>query len=72
MLDVARLRNTIKQRGLTINMVASSIGVNKSIFYRKLKNGGDNFTISEMNAIIKHLGIAKNDVIEIFMFMQAQ
>jgi len=67
MPDVEKLSNAIKQRGLTVSSLSDNIGVNKSTFYRKLKNGGDSFLLWEIESIIKHLKLTKHDAIEIFL-----
>jgi len=67
MLDAEKLSIAIKQRGLTLSALADNVGVNKSTFYRKLKNGGDNFLLWEIEAIVKILELTKIDAIEIFL-----
>lgn len=67
MLNITRLSDKIAQKGLTISALADSIGVNKSTFYRKLNNGGDNFLLWEIESVAKHLGLSQQDIIEIFL-----
>jgi len=67
MLDIAKLSNEITQKGLTVNMLADSIGVNKSTLYRKLNKGGDKFLLWEIESIIKILGLSKEKAVEIFL-----
>ena len=66
MLNVTKLSSVIKQRGLTISALANSVGVNRTTFYRKLKSGGENFLLWEIESIIKHLGLTRHEAVEIF------
>jgi len=67
MLDAEKLNEAIKQQGLTISVLADNVGINKSTFYRKLRDGGDKFQLWEIESIVKHLRITKHDAIEIFL-----
>jgi len=67
MLDAQRLSSAIKQRGLTARKLADNIGVNRSTFYRKMRAGGSNFMLWEIESIIKFLGLTKHDAMEIFL-----
>jgi len=67
MPNITLLNEEITKRGLTISGLADSIGINKSTFYRKLKSGGSNFLLWEIESIAKELGLTKQVVIEIFL-----
>lgn len=45
MTNVDKLKGAIKEKRLTPEKVAESIGIDKSTMYRKLSNGGEDFTI---------------------------
>ena len=45
MTNVDKLKGKIKEMRLTPEKVADAIGIDKSTMYRKLNNGGDEFTI---------------------------
>ena len=67
MLNAQMLSHAIKQRGLTTSKLADDIGVNRSTFYRKIKAGGGNFLLWEIESIIKLLGLTKHEAREIFL-----
>ena len=66
MLNTAKLSSAIKQRRLTNAILANSIGVGRTTFYRKLKNDGDTLLLWEIQSIIKRLKLTRQDVVEIF------
>ena len=49
MTNVDKLKGAIKEKRLTPEKVAESIGIDKSTMYRKLSNGGDDFTIKPVS-----------------------
>lgn len=65
MIDVAKLKGLIVERGTTQQAVADSIGINRSTFYRKMKNGGD-FTIAEAKKIKEEVPLTDSEAGEIF------
>lgn len=65
MIDVAKLKGLIVERGTTQQAVADSIGINRSTFYRKMKNGGD-FTIAEAKKIKEEVPLTDSEAVEIF------
>ncbi len=56
MTNVDKLKGAIKEKRLTPEKVAESIGIDKSTMYRKLSNGGEDFTIKQADAITQILG----------------
>ncbi|MCL2378293.1 MAG: XRE family transcriptional regulator [Defluviitaleaceae bacterium] len=66
MLNLTKLNNEIKRKGLTISTLANSIGVCRTTFHRKLKNDGDTFMLWEIESIIKYLELTKSVLLEIF------
>jgi len=67
MLNIARLNEAIVRHQLSIPRLADSIGISKSTFYRKLKDGGDNFMLWEIESMIKQLGLTPHEAAEIFL-----
>ena len=65
MIDVAKLRGLIVERGTTQQAVADSIGINRSTFYIKMKNGGD-FTVAEAKKIKEEVPLTDYEAVEIF------
>ena len=51
-VNIARLKGKIVEHGNTQEAVASAIGMDRSTFYRKLKDGGEKFTIGEIHGIV--------------------
>ena len=50
MVDVSKLKGKIVERNTTQEELANKIGIDKSTFYRKMKQNG-NFSIKEVNLI---------------------
>lgn len=65
MVNTAKLKGLIVERGTTQEAVAKSIGIDRSTFYRKMKNGGD-FSILEAQQIAKEVPLTDYEAIEIF------
>lgn len=60
------LKGKIVEAGTTIEAIAAAIGVNRSTFYRKMKNKGNTFTVEEMNKIVAAIPLSKSDAAAIF------
>lgn len=56
MIDTAKLRGIIAQRGLSQREVAKNLGITENTFYRKMKRGV--FDSDEMDEMISLLGIS--------------
>ena len=65
MTNVDKLKGAIKEKRLTPEKVAESIGIDKSTMYRKL-NGGEDFTIKQADAITQILGLTGDEAQAIF------
>jgi len=65
MVDVSKLKGKIVERNTTQEELASKIGIDKSTFYRKMKQKG-NFTIKEVNLIVSTLNLSKEEAVSIF------
>ena len=66
MVNINKLRGKIVECGLTVEKLASLIGLSKSAFYRKLKGSGENFSIKEANDIAEILNLTAEEVNAIF------
>ncbi len=51
MTNMNLLKSKIVENGLSVEKIVESIGINKSTFYRKLANKGENFTVEEVYKI---------------------
>ena len=66
MTNVDKLKGIIKERRLSPEKVAEIIGIDKSTMYRKLNNGGDEFTIRQADVISEALGLTAEEAQAIF------
>lgn len=66
MVNIQRLKGKIVEKGFTQKDLAKFIGIDRSTFYRKIKNKGQKFNIDEVGKIISTLNIDKEDAIDIF------
>ena len=58
--------NMTNMNGLSVEKIVESIGINKSTFYRKLANKGENFTVEEVYKIASTLNLSAREVNSIF------
>lgn len=65
MVNVNKLKGLIVERNTTQENVANAIGIDRSTFYRKMKNGGD-FSIKEAQLITENVPLTNDEAIEIF------
>jgi conserved domain protein len=65
MVDVSKLKGKIVERNTTQEELANKIGIDKSTFYRKMKQNG-NFSIKEVNLIVSALNLSKDEAMSIF------
>lgn len=66
MANTMKLKGLIVERGTTQEAVADALGIDRSTFHRKLKNGGDNFTVAEVNKMIEAIPMSFAEATEIF------
>ena len=66
MVNTELLKKTIWDKGMTIDGVATDIGIDPSTLFRKLQNGGSNFTVAQVSAIGNKLHLSKDEVNNIF------
>lgn len=65
MINTAKLKGLIVERGTTQQAVADSIGIDRSTFYRKMKKGGC-FSIEEASKMKKEIPLSDIEAVEIF------
>ena len=76
-MTVAEIKSFLAAHGLAPNRalgqnfladeaVASAIGMDRSTFYRKLKDGGEKFTIGEIHGIVSAVPLSREEAIDIF------
>lgn len=66
MVNVSKLKGKIVESGMSIENLASEIGVDKATIYRKLNNNGASFSIKEADGIVKALSLNAIDAQAIF------
>lgn len=65
-MNVNKLRAKIVEKGLSVDLVAREIGIDRSSLYRKINNAGETLTIKEANEIVRVLDIQANEAVDIF------
>lgn len=65
MVNVSKLKGKIVERNTTQEELATKIGIDKSTFYRKMKQDGS-FSIKEVNLIVATLNLSKDEAKAIF------
>ena len=66
MTNVSILRGKIVEHNTTQEAVADAIGINRTTFYRKMKENGKNFTVAEVQRIADVLSLSGDDVMRMF------
>jgi len=64
-MDINKLNGKIAERATTKEAVADEMGIDRSTFYRRLKNGS--LRIGDMHKICDILKLSKSEAIEIFL-----
>ena len=69
MLDVKvdRLKGLMVERHVTHEALSMALGVNRSTLSRKLKDGGNKFTIREIKKMKNFIPLTNEEVIDIFL-----
>lgn len=70
MINIAKLKGAIVENGTTQEEVAKAIGMDRSTFYRKMKN--ESFTIGEAKKIADNVPLSDELAIEIFLERKSQ
>ena len=65
-VNVNKLKGKIVEQNLSVEKLAELMGINKSTIYRKIANDGSDFSIDEVDSMIKILNLSADDVISIF------
>lgn len=61
------LKEKIAAANLTQDSLAVKIGMNPSTLYRKIKGGGDGFTVGELHRLVDELHLSDKDAKDIFL-----
>lgn len=71
-VNILKLKGKIVENGFNNLSFAEKIGLPISTFYRRLENDGVDFTIGEIQRIVKVLKLSKYEAIEIFLTSKSQ
>lgn len=66
-VDTDRLKGKIVAHGLTQEQVAAQMGVDRSTFSRKMQNKALTFSVGEMHALCRILGLTAEEAKQIFL-----
>ncbi len=66
MSNINKLRGLMVEKGFTVDQLAIETGINRSTLYRRLKDGGAEFTLEEVAAIRRALGMSDEETRLIF------
>lgn len=66
MVNLNKLRGKIVENGLNIAYLSKRIGIDKATFYRKLNGNGENFTVREVNSMVRELNMKRDEAMDIF------
>lgn len=66
MINISKLKGKIVEKNLTQEGIADSIGINRTTFYRKMRNGAASFSVEEVVGIAKELQLEPAEVMDIF------
>lgn len=66
MVNIDKLRGIMRERRISVEELAEAIGIDGSTLYRRFADGGESFTIKEVNAIVEVLGLDEETALAIF------
>jgi len=66
MTNTQMLKGKIVEKNLTLKKVAELVNISRASFYRKIKSGGNDFSIGEALKIANILSLTRNEASSIF------
>ena len=66
MVNVQKLKGKMVEQGFNISSFAEAIGVDKSTLYRRFDDGGQSFTIGEIERMAEVLVLTSEEIHSIF------
>ena len=66
MVCINKLKGKIVEKGFTVESLATAINISKATMYRKLKDGGDTFSIEEAFLMARELKLTCEEINSIF------
>ncbi|WP_342387200.1 helix-turn-helix domain-containing protein [Salinicoccus bachuensis] len=67
MVDTLKLKELLTKKNMTQEKVAAAIGMDRSTFYRKMKGGGESFTIGDIQKMVEVIPLTKGEAKDIFL-----
>lgn len=67
MVNILKLKGKIVERNTTQENVAKLCGIDRTTFYRKMKKGGDDFTVGEIRSMVSGIPLTKDEAMDIFL-----
>lgn len=67
MPNMNRLRGLIVEKGFTMEKLAKKTAIPRVTLYRRIREGGHMFRISEINLITEALGLTPEEAADIFL-----
>lgn len=71
-IDEKKLKEVMKQKNMTQYQLADAIGVDNSTFIRKMKRGGESFTVGQLHKMADVLCMDKVQAADIFLPINSQ
>ena len=66
MVEVNKIKGRMAELGIPVLELAFEMGISPSTFYRKMKEGGQHFTVKEAFVIANKLRMSKEEASRIF------
>lgn len=64
MLNGTLLKNTLREKSISISKMSEMLNIDASTFYRKIKN--NSFEIRQADIMVKVLGLSSSEATQIF------
>lgn len=66
-INIQKLKGKMAEENISANELSNAIGVDKTTFYRKLREGGGKFTVEQIQGIAAKLSMTPNEAMNIFL-----
>jgi predicted transcriptional regulator len=66
MPNVLKLKGKLVEKDISYEEFADMLGIDSSTLYRRFKSNGENFSIGEVNKIVKALDLRSDEAAAIF------
>lgn len=66
-INIQKLKGKMAEENVSANELSSAIGVDKTTFYRKVREGGGKFTVEQIQGIVAKLSMTPDEALHIFL-----